>query len=140
MPTTADAPKCFAQVGPRRILDWALEAFRCQGIHEIAFIDGYQIDKVKADYPELFIRHNEQWESNNILASLFCAEDLMDGPFVSCYADTLFRPSLIAQLLRCESDMILSVDTNWLSRYAHRTEHPSNDAAWPRQTPRPPSR
>jgi L-glutamine-phosphate cytidylyltransferase len=128
MPTTADSPKCFAQVGPRRILDWALEAFRCQGIDEIAFIGGYQIDKVQAAYPELSFRHNEQWESNNILASLFYAEDLMDGPFLCCYSDTLFRPSIIAQLLGCKSDMALAVDTDWLRRYADRSEHPSDDA------------
>ena len=27
MPTTADTPKCFAEVGGRRLLDWALDAF-----------------------------------------------------------------------------------------------------------------
>ena len=27
MPTTADAPKCFAEVDGRRLLDWALAAF-----------------------------------------------------------------------------------------------------------------
>lgn len=128
MPTTADCPKCFAQVGPRRILDWALEAFRANGIEEIAFIGGYQIDKVRAAYPELSFRHNDRWESNNILASLFYAEDLMDGPFLCCYSDTLFRPSVVSGLLACESDMALSVDTDWLCRYVDRTQHPSDDA------------
>ena len=28
MPTTANTPKCFADVSGRKILDWALEAFR----------------------------------------------------------------------------------------------------------------
>ncbi|HBO45996.1 MAG TPA: nucleotidyl transferase [Planctomycetaceae bacterium] len=128
MPATADAPKCFARVGRRRILDWSLAAFRECGLDDIAFIGGYQIDKVRAAYPELVFRHNERWESNNILASLFHAEDLMDGPFVCCYSDTLFRPSVVAGLIACESPMGLSVDTDWLGRYAERTEHPSDDA------------
>jgi choline kinase len=41
MPTTADAPKCFAQVGGRRILDWGLEAFHAAGIDRVVFIGGY---------------------------------------------------------------------------------------------------
>ena len=32
MPTTADAPKCFAEVGGQRMLDWAVDAFRDNGV------------------------------------------------------------------------------------------------------------
>lgn len=128
MPTTADAPKCFAEVGGRRLVDWAAAAFRENGIDEIAFIGGYQIDKVRADYPEFLFRHNNQWESNNILASLFFAEDLMDQPFVCSYSDCLFQPSLVAGLLECDHDLALSVDVDWLRRYADRTDHPPDDA------------
>jgi L-glutamine-phosphate cytidylyltransferase len=128
MPTTADAPKCFAEVGGQRILDWAVDAFRQNGVDQIAFIGGYQIDKVRAAYPEFTFRHNNRWEQNNILASLFYAEDLMDGPFVCSYSDILFRPSVIAGLLASDADMALSVDTKWLDRYGARTEHPSDDA------------
>lgn len=128
MPTTADAPKCFAEVGGRRLVDWAAAAFRENGIDDIVFIGGYQIDKVRADYPEFTFRHNNQWESNNILASLFFAADLMDGPFVCSYSDCLFRPSVIAGLLENDHDMALSVDIDWLRRYANRTDHPPDDA------------
>jgi choline kinase len=128
MPTTADHPKCFAEVGGQRILDWAVDAFKQNGIDEIAFIGGYQIDKVRIAYPEFTFRHNDAWERNNILASLFYAEDLMDEPFVCSYSDVLFKPSVIASLLAHPDDMVLSVDTKWLSRYAQRTEHPPDDA------------
>jgi len=55
MPTTADSPKCFAEVGGMRILDWALEALRQNGVTDVAFIGGYQIEKVKAAYPDFTI-------------------------------------------------------------------------------------
>ena len=128
MPTTADAPKCFAEVGGRRLVDWAVEAFHENGVDDIAFIGGYQIDKIRAAYPWFTFRHNHQWERNNILASLFFAEDLMDGPFVCSYSDILFRPSVIAGLLADPADMSLSVDTAWLQRYAQRSDHPPDDA------------
>jgi choline kinase len=128
MPTTADTPKCFAEVGGRRILDWTLAAFRTAGIDQICFIGGYQFDKVRTAYPQLTFRHNADWPNNNILASLFCAEDLMDGPFVCCYSDILFTADVAGRLACADADIALGVDVNWLERYRERTEHPSDDA------------
>ena len=128
MPTTADAPKCFAEVAGRRLLDWALAAFRANGLNRVCFIGGYCIEKVKEEYPQFEFRHNPDWEHNNILASLFYAEDLMDEPFICCYSDVLFTADVIARLAASPDDMVLGVDTAWLERYHHRTEHPPDDA------------
>src|SRR4051794_24513357 len=128
MPTTADTPKCFAAGGGRRILDWTLAALRASGVERIAFIGGYQIDKVKAAYPELTFRHNADWANNNILASLFHAEDLMGGPFLCSYSDILITPEVVRRTLASTDDMTLVVDTHWQQRYTDRTEHPPDDA------------
>jgi choline kinase len=128
MPTTADAPKCYAEVAGKRLLDWALEAFRANGLDDVCFIGGYQIGKVQADYPRFTFRHNAEWENNNILASLLCAEDLMTEPFLCCYSDILFTPAIVEKLIRSRNDMTLGVDTDWLARYEHRTDHPPDDA------------
>jgi L-glutamine-phosphate cytidylyltransferase len=128
MPTTADAPKCYAEVAGMRLLDWALDAFRQNGIDRVCFVGGYKIDKVRADYPHFTFRHNADWENNNILVSLFHAEDLMDEPFMCCYSDILFTPDIVARLAASEADMAVGVDTDWLIRYQDRTEHPSDDA------------
>jgi choline kinase len=128
MPTTADTPKCFAEVNGRRILDWTLAALRDNGIQRICFIGGYQIDKVRQAYPELTFRHNQDWANNNILASLLYAEDLMTEPFICCYSDILFTPTVIAATLANRDDAALVVDTHWQIRYTDRTEHPPDDA------------
>jgi choline kinase len=128
MPTTADTPKCFADVGGKRILDWTLDAFRQHDVSTIRFIGGYQIDKVRQEYPELSFCHNQNWENNNILASLFCAEQFMDEPFICCYSDVLFTPAVVGKLLDEPADMSLVVDTDWLIRYGERTHHPPDDA------------
>lgn len=128
MPTTADTPKCFAEVAGRSILQWSLDAFRQNGIDEICFIGGYQIDKVRQRHPELTFRHNDDWPNNNILASLFYAEDLMERPFVCCYSDTLFSAQAVASALASKDDIALVIDTEWLTRYAERSEHPTTDA------------
>lgn len=127
MPTTADSPKCYAEVQGKRLLDWALSAFAFAGVTDICFIGGYQIDKVRRDYPQFTFRHNAGWEHNNILASLMHAEDVMDEGFVCCYSDILFTSDVIRRVLAHPADIALSVDTRWLERYQHRTQHPPDD-------------
>jgi choline kinase len=128
MPTTADAPKCFAEVAGRRLIDWAVDAFAQNGLTDICFIGGYHIDKVKTAYPHFTFRENTQWEHNNILASLFCAEDQMQEGFICCYSDILFTADVIGRLAASKDDMALGVDTAWLARYEGRTDHPPDDA------------
>ena len=128
MPTTANTPKCFAEVSGQRILDWTLEAFRANGLDQFCFIGGYQIDRVRDSNPEFTFRHNTNWEHNNILGSLFYAEDLMDEPFVCCYSDILFTAEIVERMLECDEEIALGVDIAWLARYEHRSEHPPDDA------------
>jgi L-glutamine-phosphate cytidylyltransferase len=128
MPTTADAPKCFAEVQGKRILDWTLKALSANGISDICFIGGYRIEKVRTDYPSFTFRHNSDWENNNILASLMYAEDLMNEPFLCTYSDILFTADVVRRLLANPTDIALSVDTRWLERYRHRSNHPPDDA------------
>ena len=128
MPTTAYAPKCFAEVAGKRLLDWAVDAFRANGIDRVCFIGGYQIQKVQAEYPQFEFRRNPDWEHNNILASLFYAADVMDAPFICCYSDVLFTPDIAGRLAASPADMALGVDTEWLERYQHRSDHPPDDA------------
>jgi len=128
MPTTADTPKCFAEVKGRRLLDWALRAFAEAGITDICFIGGFQMDKVQRDYPRFTFRHNADWEHNNILLSLMHAEDVMVNGFVCCYSDILFTSDVVRRVLQHPAEIALSVDTCWLERYRHRTQHPPDDA------------
>ena len=126
-PTTADTPKCYAEIHGRRLLDWALRAFAGAGVTDICFIGGYQIDKVRADYPQFTFRHNTDWPNNNILLSLMHAEDQMADGFVCCYSDILFTSEVVRRVLDHPADIALSVDTRWLERYQHRTQHPPDD-------------
>lgn len=128
MPTTAETPKCFAEVQGKRILDWDLQALSASGIHEVCFIGGYRIEKVQRDYPNFIFRHNIDWENNNILASLMYAEDLMDEPFICTYSDILFTADVVKRVLASPANIALSVDTRWLDRYQHRSNHPPTDA------------
>jgi choline kinase len=94
----------------------------------VCFIGGYQIDKVRRDYPHLTFRENTGWEDNNILLSLMQAEDMMGDGFMCCYSDILFTSDVVRRVLEHPAEIALSVDTKWLERYQHRTQHPPDDA------------
>ena len=128
MPTTENAPKCYAEIRGKRILDWTVEALAAGGVTEFCFVGGYLMETVQRDYPHFIFRRNEQWADNNILVSLMHAEDLMDQGFICCYSDTLFTSEVVRCVLNDPADIALSVDTHWLDRYVHRTQHPPDDA------------
>ena len=125
---TDNQPKCNAPIGGRRILDWLLEALADTGLETPVFIGGYRIEQIQADYPQLTYCHNADWQNNNILASLFYAEDYMDGGFVCSYSDILYRPAVVERGLAHGGDSVLCVDTDWRARYVDRSQHPEDDA------------
>ena len=125
---TDEQPKCYVPVGGRRILDWMLEALAAAGLETPVFVGGYRIEQIQADYPHLIYCHNADWQHNNILASLFCAEEYMADGFVCSYADILYRPTVVRRALEHEGDIALCVDTDWRTRYADRSQHPEDDA------------
>src|SRR3954447_4954499 len=130
MPLTAEAPKSYAEVAGKRILDWILEALAGGGIErqDVAFVGGYRIEQIQADYPEFTYFHNPDWATTNILASLFCAEPAMEAEFVCSYADILYRPEGGPNVLASPADIALAVDTDFRRRYRRRSQHPESDA------------
>ena len=60
MPTTENAPKCFAEIQGKRILDWTVEALKGGGCTEICFIGGYRIEAVQREYPDFVFRENRR--------------------------------------------------------------------------------
>ena len=128
MPLTEDTPKCFAKIGEKRILDLIIEAWRTVDVEDFVFIGGYQIEKIQKEYPDLRFYYNHDWQNNNILASLFCAEAEMNSPFACTYADIIYRPWVTEQLLKPNHDISLVVDVDWRERYVARTMHPEDDA------------
>ena len=124
---TEKQPKPFTEFQGKRILDWILTAHKQPGITDIHFIGGYLINIVKDAYPKLTFHHNNNWENNNILQSLWYAKDELDDGFICSYADILYTPDIVKKLLQNKSDICIAVDTDWLNRYKHRSQHPTND-------------
>jgi choline kinase len=62
MPTTENAPKCFAEIRGKRILDWTVDALRAGGVTDFCFIGGYRMEAVEREYPYFTFRRNRDWD------------------------------------------------------------------------------
>ena len=100
------------------MLDHVLDALAAGGFArgEVVYISGYKQDVIRARYPDLTYVENKDWEKNNILRSLLCARAFLEDGFVSTYADIVYRPSIVADLVRSPADLALACDTDWQRR------------------------
>jgi choline kinase len=126
-PHTLDGPKSLVPFGGQRLGDFALEAMAHAGIRDIVYVGGWQVERVRAEYPRLHYVVNERWAETNILASLFCAKEHMEDGFVSTYTDIVYPVDVVKRLCDAPGDICLAIDTDWRARYRERTEHPETD-------------
>lgn len=123
---TDERPKCMVNVGGRSILDYQLAALAAHGIDDIHIIRGYLASRLTVDGATYHA--NPQWEDNNILQSLFCAQPAMDGGFLSTYSDIVYSEDAVGAALDGPGDITLVVDRQWQKAYQGRTDHPVTQA------------
>lgn len=126
MPLTEDKPKCMLLVGDKTILQRQLDVFKECGIEDIIVIRGHKKNAI--NYPGIKYFYNNEFQTTNILESLFCAESEMNGEFIVTYSDILFNKSVVEKLLKSKMDISLVVDRNWPSNYKERYHHPIEEA------------
>jgi len=127
---TNEIPKTLVPILGRPMLDSILEALAAGGFRreDVIFICGYKAEIIRERYPDLRYIENTDWENNNILASLLYAREELAEGFVSTYADIVYRPEIVADLVRSPHDLTLACDTDWRRRYVNRSQHPETDA------------
>jgi L-glutamine-phosphate cytidylyltransferase len=132
LPYTDEMPKCLVPVRGRPILVRALEAFRAHGVSDMVVVRGYRaevLDRRRAELgPGVRFVENLDYQRNNILHSLFCAEPDLDGPFLFTYSDIVFAPEVVGSLMDAPGDICLVVDREYATVYEGRTEHPLSEA------------
>ena len=127
---TDEIPKTLVPILGRPMLDSVLDALAAGGFQrkDVVFVCGYKADLIRAAYPDLTFVENRDWQNNNILLSLLHAREHLEGGFVSTYSDIVYRPSIVADLVRSPHDVTLACDTDWRRRYVGRSQHPESDA------------
>lgn len=123
---TENLPKCMLDFGGKTLLQRQIEAFKISGINKISVIRGFKKEKI--NYPDLTYFENKEYKNNNILNSLFCAEEALSGHVIVSYSDILFEKEVVQRLMQSEHDISIVVDIDWRGYYINRKEHPINEA------------
>jgi choline kinase len=123
-------PKCMVKVAGRPILHRQLDALVAAGVDDVVVVRGYRGELIAAPPggPRLRFVDNTAWAENNILTSLFCAEDEMADGFVFSYADIVFAPEHARALAGAIAQVTLIVDRRWRDAYLGRELHPVSEA------------
>ena len=123
---TDEKPKCMVEIDGRSILSYQLEALRSVGIDDIHIVRGYLADQLVVDGATY--HENPDYQDNNILLSLFCAESALEGGLITTYSDIVYTPEVVRRVVDSPHDIALVVDRQWSQAYEGRHDHPPAQA------------
>jgi len=123
---TEALPKCMLMFGEKTLLERQLEVYKDCGIKDISVVRGFKKEKI--NYKGLNYYDNTDYHNNNILNSLFYAEEAISGNVVISYSDILFDTSVVSRLLESNADISIVVDIDWRGYYIGRQDHPVEEA------------
>lgn len=126
LPITDHKPKCLLDIGGMTIMQRALQALRDCGVSDITVVRGYMGRLIS--YPSIKYYENTDYLNNNILKSLFYAEAEINSEFIFSYSDILYDRNVVQKLIDSPGDVSIVVDTDWLSHYEGRDQHPVAEA------------
>jgi len=76
--------------------------------------------------PKYFL--NQDYQNNNILESLFYAEEAINGEVIILYSDIIFEKTIVDQLIESQDEISLVVDADWKNNYVDRDDNPMEAA------------
>ena len=123
---TANLPKCMLDFAGKTLLQRQLIAYKKCGVKDISLIRGYKKNKI--NYKGLRYFENNDYQNNNILNSIFYAEDVINGNIIIAYSDILFEPFVVQRAIESNHDISVVVDIDWRGYYVGRKEHPLSEA------------
>lgn len=125
-PHTLSRPKCLVPVGGKPLLHYQIDVLKSAGIEEIVVVGGYRAEQLA--YLDITLRVNEDYKETNMVHSLFCADDLMQGDTLVSYGDIVFSRDVLDALLASDQDVSVVVDRSWEPYWRERFGDPLLDA------------
>jgi L-glutamine-phosphate cytidylyltransferase len=125
-PYTNDRPKCLVKVDGETLLESHVNVLKKRGIDEIVLIGGYKIEMLQTF--GLKIIENSRFFETNMVWTLFCAANELQGDLIIAYGDIVYSPNILDSLMESDSDISVTVDLQWESYWRMRNENPLDDA------------
>ena len=128
IPYTKDRPKCMLEIGGKSLIKHQTDILTDLGINDIHIIKGYKQEAFNLPGLDFDYYINQNYENNNILESLFCAEPEIKGEVIILYSDIIFDKEVVEKLMESDEEISIVVDINWRANYINRHHHPVEEA------------
>ncbi len=125
-PLTNDKPKCMVKLFSKSLLDWQIRNFHSLGIFDISIVKGYKDNMISIPNVNYFL--NSRYEETNMVETLFCAKNKLEGGIIISYGDIMYEKSVLQKLIDDKNDMSVVIDKNWEAYWKMRFNNPLNDA------------
>jgi phosphoenolpyruvate phosphomutase len=125
LPLIQDKPKCLLDIKGKSILERQVATLNELNIKDIVVIRGYQKDKIALT--NLRYYDNDRYENTGELASIFCAEQELNGRCLLLYSDIIFEPGILEKLLKSPADISIVVDLAWVDQHKLPRPHVKPD-------------
>ena len=124
---TENLPKCMLSFAGKPLIQRQVETLQQAGITDISIVRGYQPDKI--NIPNIKYYHNEDFAITNMVETLFCAEQELDGKedVLICYADIIYEPQVLQKIINSPADVGVTVDEDYWEYWQARTNKPEED-------------
>lgn len=125
-PYTLDRPKCLVEVDGRSLLDRQLDVLGSEAVRPIVLVGGYRGDLLRR--PGTTLKFNPRFADTNMVWTLFCVEQELDGEVIVAYGDIVYSRANLRALLDSSADIAVTVDLDWESYWRSRSDDPLSDA------------
>ena len=126
-PLTDNIPKCMVPLEGKPLLERQLETARSVGLTDLHVATGYREDVIT--YEGVHKHFNPDFDTTNMVATLFCAESIMDDDLIVSYGDIVFQPDVLQALIASPAPVSVVVDREWQRYWSARNDgNPLNDA------------
>ena len=115
---TEKIPKGLLEISGKTILEMQTECFRNAGITDISIVKGYKGDAIKISGVKYYL--NADFDTTNMVVSLMKAASEFTDDVIVSYADILFDPLLLTQIIRATGDVVVLADSNWKKYWSMR--------------------
>ena len=132
-PYTDDRPKCMVEVEGVSLLDRQLAVLASESIEKVILIGGYRAEMLQR--PGIELRTNPRYAETNMVWTLFCAEDDLEGDVLLCYGDIVYSRDILEKVLQSDADIAVAIDMDWESYWRARNEDPLDDAETLKMSP-----
>ena len=124
-PLTNEQPKCLVNLFGKSLLQWQLQVLHNLGISDITIVKGYLGNKI--NLPNMTYFQNLNYNTTNMVETLFCAKEKLQDSVIVSYGDIIFQPDVLKKLLDAEDDFSIIVDEEWQKYWNIRTNDPLSD-------------